>query len=111
MSKQLLRLENTPPRTSVPKTLHLGTNEADGNFTLTIWGGWSEYKPEDVEKIRTACDEYLNSLIPWACPNCNNENQAVPKNNPSLGYTWVRCRHCHKKFERDRVLDSGAQHI
>jgi hypothetical protein len=106
MRHNLLTLENVPPRTKVPKTLYLGSNETEGRMEFSIMGGWSEYFPEEVKQIMEACDKFLQSLIPWVCEKCEGDNftTPVPVAPPWHGvvykyvpHDWVRCRHCKAK--------------
>lgn len=96
-------LSNTPPRTTVHKTLYLACNTSDGNLQLNLSGGWTEYKPEEVQSIMAAMQEWLDALIFWTCPSCGSDRNATlgeRAGDGKFGYAWVRCRDCKKKIKR-----------
>jgi len=95
-------LTNIPPRTQSTKHLFINSSNHEGNLILTITGGWSEYKPEQVRDIIAAMQTWLDELITWTCEFCGaQDNATLPYRTKMWGeYTWVRCRHCKKKTKR-----------
>lgn len=102
MFKRYFEINTTPPRTSVFKHLYMSANSNDGNLAITLTGGWSEYKPEEVEQIITAMQTWLGDLRAWFCKFCGELNKTT---DPAQGcyYKWVRCRYCKKKTPNDKL--------
>lgn len=96
-----LDITNTPPRTSAPKNLYISSNVAEGNLAVTIIGGWSEYKPEQVEEIIASMQKWLSNLVDWACYKCQQLNRTTPLDDN--GYKWIRCRHCKGRIPLEKI--------
>ncbi len=67
---------------------------------MYLSGGWSEYKPEEVETIIAAMQTWLKALRPWDCRFCQETNFTTP--HGQYGYKFARCRHCKKKTPLDK---------
>lgn len=95
-------LSNIPPRTQAAKHLFINSSNHEGNLALTLRGGWSEYKPDQVREIITSMQNWLDEIVNWKCEYCGAEdNVTIPYPTKSWGeYPWVRCRHCKKKTKR-----------
>lgn len=104
--KTYLTIENTPPRTSAGKRLQIRDNAPEGNMVVNLYGGWSEYKPEEVEKIILSMQEWLQELRRWVCKSCHGINRTTP--HTGYDYKFARCRHCKKKTPLDKLeLDNN----
>lgn len=94
---QTLQLINTPPRTQAAKQLRITSNVSEGNLAISLYGGWSEYKPADVEKIINSLQSWLDALVAWECSKCLTQNHTTARTDGTFGYKWVRCFACKKK--------------